>query len=156
VAWPHFHSKEEFQNSYYDEYHTDASHALWCKRWRQWASRPNDGLLMLYAQKHSVDDRPWAPSATSRPHARREHGYADYRPGFYYLAADGALIVAAPQGSRLPVRAAPHDAASERAALAATRPRRRGGVANKLEPNVEEGWNICWNYKAGQCEWRSS
>jgi hypothetical protein len=90
-AWPHFFSKRAY-HSYYDEYYTETSHRKWCERWELWI--PNTrGLLMLYAQVHTVADRPWAPGASSlNPHAERAGGYADYRPGYFYFTADENLI----------------------------------------------------------------
>lgn len=91
-AWPRFHDKSEYHMSYYDEYFTRKSYVSWVERWDKWDANPSRGLLMLYAQKSAVDDRPWAPGAAVHPHARREHGYADYRPGYFYMAADASLI----------------------------------------------------------------
>lgn len=138
-AWPHFHNKKGYRNSYYDEYYTNASHRIWSKRWRQWAPHPNAGLLMLYAQKHHVKDRPWAPSANTKPHAWRKHGYADYRPGYYYLAADDNLIAIGREGSRLLTRAKRDDAGN-------------GADGKSCAANGTAGWNFCWNYKAGRCD----
>lgn len=91
-SWPHFFSKSHLL-SYYDEYYTLASHKRWCVKWERWSPWPSHGLLMLYKQRQPVSDRPWAPCAATAPHARREHGYADYRPGLFYFAADQELIV---------------------------------------------------------------
>eukprot|EP00927_Polykrikos_kofoidii_P032545 TRINITY_DN27696_c0_g1_i1.p1 TRINITY_DN27696_c0_g1~~TRINITY_DN27696_c0_g1_i1.p1 ORF type:complete len:538 (-),score=86.89 TRINITY_DN27696_c0_g1_i1:423-1943(-) len=101
-AWPHFFDKRQY-TSYYDEYFTDASHGLWLSRWQQWLPNPSKGVLMLYAQTHSVNDRPWAPGSYENPHAWRPKGYADYRPGYYYFAADEALIgVSTPTSVKIP------------------------------------------------------
>lgn len=105
-AWPHFHDKSEYHMAYYDEYFTRKSYIAWVDRWDKWHPNPSRGLLMLYAQKHTVDDRPWAPGAAANPHVRREHGYADYRPGYYYMAADASLV--AVTGGTMPVVADIH------------------------------------------------
>ena len=88
-AWPHYHNKRHYWESYFDEFYTAQSHKLWYEKWRRWEAWPTDGLLMLYAQRHSVADKPWAPGTN---HQRRDLGYADYRPGYFYLAADRELI----------------------------------------------------------------
>jgi len=93
-AWPHYFDKRKF-NCYYNEYYTRCSHDLWEQKWRNWDSHATKGLLMLYAQTKTVDDRAWAPGATSgNPHVGRPTGYADYRPGYFYAAADASLIFA--------------------------------------------------------------
>lgn len=181
-AWPHFHNKKGYQNSYYDEYYTDLSHALWCRRWHQWTPHPTAGLVMLYAQTHPVNDRPWAPSAGMRPHAWREHGYADYRPGYYYLAADANLISATqakgksdrakksggdgPACDEPPGKgdaACGEEADGQGPPPDACAPRPAGAPEHRAQgPAVEVGWNVCWNYKAGRCDrgasckWRHS
>jgi hypothetical protein len=91
-AWPHFFDKKKF-NCYYNEYYTRASHIVWETKWRRWDSNPFKGVLMLYAQTKSVSDRAWAPGASTEPHACRPNGYADYRPGYYYVAADENLVI---------------------------------------------------------------
>lgn len=91
-AWPHFFDKRKY-NSYFNEYYTMASHAQWEMNWKSWDKNPTKGVLMLYAQSRSVSDRPWAPGCMSDPHAGRPSGYADYRPGYFYVAADEALII---------------------------------------------------------------
>jgi hypothetical protein len=91
-AWPHYFDKRKY-NSYFNEYYTRASHIMWESKWKRWDSNPTKGVLMLYAQSRSVSDRPWAPGAGSEPHAGRPNGYADYRPGYYYVAADPNLII---------------------------------------------------------------
>lgn len=96
-AWPHFFDKRKF-NSYYNEYYTKASHSIWEAKWSQWDPNPTNGVLMLYAQSLPVSDRPWAPGAGSTaPHAGRPTGYADYRPGFFYLTADESFVIAESQ-----------------------------------------------------------
>lgn len=90
-SWPHYFNKRHF-NSYYDEWYTLTSYKRWCVNWERWAPWPSKGVLMLYEQRQPVSDRPWAPSAAAHPHARRPNGYADYRPGLFYFAADEALI----------------------------------------------------------------
>lgn len=90
-SWPHFFDKRNYE-AYYDEYYTESSHHVWWARWECWHPRPSDGVLMLYAQRHSVADRPWAPGCRARPHEERLEGYADYRPGYFYIAAEEALI----------------------------------------------------------------
>jgi hypothetical protein len=92
-AWPHYFDKRKY-NSYFNEYYTRASHCVWESKWRRWDPNPTKGVLMLYAQSKSVSDRPWAPGAGSEPHAGRPNGYADYRPGYYYVAADESLVIA--------------------------------------------------------------
>mmetsp|Transcript_45606 Transcript_45606/g.132145 ORF Transcript_45606/g.132145 Transcript_45606/m.132145 type:complete len:396 (+) Transcript_45606:123-1310(+) len=162
-GWPHFHSKKGYKNSYYDEYYTDASHALWRKRWQQWEPNATSGLAMLYAQTQPVNDRPWAPSAIWRPHARREQGYADYRPGFYYLSADGGIITTTQQGDKKPPAASKRsDAGRGRAHGGPRSPgrRERAGEAAASEdapeqpgpPADEARWALCWDFKAGRCE----
>jgi hypothetical protein len=92
-AWPHFWDKSGYsslETYYYDEYYTAASHDRWQEQWKRWAPNPFAGVLLLYAQKKDVQDRPWAPGGTD--HAYRPCGYADYRPGYYYVAADDRLI----------------------------------------------------------------
>jgi hypothetical protein len=91
-AWPHYFDKRKY-NSYFNEYYTKASHFLWETKWKRWDANPSKGVLMLYAQSRSVSDRPWAPGAGSEPHAGRPNGYADYRPGYYYVAADPSMII---------------------------------------------------------------
>jgi hypothetical protein len=95
-AWPHFFDKKKF-NSYFNEYYTKASHSIWEAKWRQWAPNATKGVLMLYAQSRPVSDRPWAPGAGSDPHAGRPTGYADYRPGYFYVATDPDLVIVEPQ-----------------------------------------------------------
>mmetsp|Transcript_145329 Transcript_145329/g.253627 ORF Transcript_145329/g.253627 Transcript_145329/m.253627 type:complete len:318 (+) Transcript_145329:151-1104(+) len=90
-AWPHYFDKRKYR-SYFDEYYTEASHQLWKSKWDNWDPNPSKGVLMLYAQTRSVNDRPWAPGSGSTPHAGRPNGYADYRPGYYYVAAEDTLI----------------------------------------------------------------
>lgn len=92
-AWPHFFDKRRY-NSYFDEYYTEASHELWQTHWDSWDPNPMRGVLLLYAQTRPVNDRPWAPGSGSSPHAGRPNGYADYRPGYFYVAADENLITA--------------------------------------------------------------
>eukprot|EP00929_Paragymnodinium_shiwhaense_P039820 TRINITY_DN20865_c0_g1_i1.p1 TRINITY_DN20865_c0_g1~~TRINITY_DN20865_c0_g1_i1.p1 ORF type:complete len:490 (+),score=74.31 TRINITY_DN20865_c0_g1_i1:95-1564(+) len=90
-AWPHYFNKRTY-NSYYDEYYTAASHKRWETAWEHWNWKPK-GILLLYAQLHAVADRPWAPGASNEnAHAFRPHGYADYRPGYFYFAADSMVI----------------------------------------------------------------
>lgn len=95
-AWPHFFNKNVYHWSYYDEYYTVNSHALWRQQWDSWSSSPSNGVLMLYAQRAPVDDRPWAPGAGGIFHQHRPFGYADYRPGYFYFAADDTLISTVP------------------------------------------------------------
>lgn len=90
-AWPHYFDKRKYR-SYFDEYYTEASHMLWKSKWDNWDPQPTKGVLMLYAQTRPVNDRPWAPGSGSQPHAGRPNGYADYRPGYFYVAADATLI----------------------------------------------------------------
>lgn len=91
-AWPHFWDKSGYsslETYYYDEYYTAASHDRWQAQWKRWAPNPFAGVLLLYDQKQDVQNRPWAPGTD---HAYRPCGYADYRPGYYYVAADDKLI----------------------------------------------------------------
>jgi len=91
-AWPHYFDKKKY-NSYFDEYYTRSSHSIWDAKWRMWDPNASKGVLMLYAQNRSVSDRAWAPGAASYgPHCGRATGYADYRPGYFYLTADAAFI----------------------------------------------------------------
>jgi len=90
-AWPNYFDKQKY-NSYFNEYYTKASHSLWEARWQLWDPNASRGLLMLYAQSKSVCDRPWAPGCQTDPHAGRPTGYADYRPGYFYAAADEFLV----------------------------------------------------------------
>lgn len=93
-AWPHYFDKKRY-NSYFNEYYTKASHSIWEAKWRMWDSKPTKGVLMLYAQNRDVSDRPWCPGAGSTdPHAMRPTGYADYRPGYFYLTADAFFVTA--------------------------------------------------------------
>jgi hypothetical protein len=95
-SWPHYYDKRHYQ-AYYDEYYTLASYQVWAERWAKWfpPKKLFEGLLMLYAQRHSVADRPWAPGASSNPQCvERPGGYADYRPGYFYVAANANLISA--------------------------------------------------------------
>jgi len=92
-SWPHFYDKSRFGDlRFYDEYFTARSWGLWNKQWSQNSSVK--GVLMLYAQTQNVDQRPWAPACGSSdriaPH--RESGYADYRKGCFYVAADRELV----------------------------------------------------------------
>jgi hypothetical protein len=96
-AWPHYFDKRKY-NSYFNEYYTKASHSLWEAKWNCWDPNPMKGVLLLYAQSRPVTDRPWAPGAGSDPHAGRPAGYADYRTGYYYAAADESLIIVDKQG----------------------------------------------------------
>lgn len=144
AGWPHFHSKKDYKNSYYDEYYTKESHALWRERRQHWERNPTAGLVMLYAQKQPVTDRPWAPSASTRPHAFRENGYADYRKGFYYLTADGSLITTTQQGSTpLPPLAGAGRKDS---------PGRRERAGEAASPGAEADFFLCWQFKAGRCQ----
>jgi len=91
-AWPHFWDKSRYSSLdtyYYDEYYTAASHDRWQEQWKRWAPNPFAGVLLLYAQMKDVHNRPWAPGMD---HAYRSCGYADYRPGYFYVAADDQLI----------------------------------------------------------------
>jgi len=92
-AWPHYFDKSWY-HAYFDEYYTWASHQAWRARWDRWDPNPTKGLLLLYAQVRTVADRPWAPGSGPLPHAGRASGYADYRPGYFYFAADRKLITA--------------------------------------------------------------
>merc|ERR1712129_65129 len=85
-AWPHYFEKTK-RNPYFHEYYTEASHS-------SWSSNDRRPVLMLYAQLRTVADRPWAPGAGPDTHAGRPNGYADYRPGRFYVPADEALIIA--------------------------------------------------------------
>lgn len=89
-AWPHFFDKKRYAESYYDEYYTFVSHRIWQVQWNRWDPNPNQGVLMLYAQRHTVDDRRWAPGSAWTE--GRANGYADYRPGYFYIAADESMI----------------------------------------------------------------
>eukprot|EP00928_Gymnodinium_smaydae_P013566 TRINITY_DN14943_c0_g1_i1.p1 TRINITY_DN14943_c0_g1~~TRINITY_DN14943_c0_g1_i1.p1 ORF type:complete len:545 (-),score=102.24 TRINITY_DN14943_c0_g1_i1:61-1602(-) len=93
-GWPFFFNKTSYSKSYFDEYYTFRSYALWQERWNSWCAEPSRGILRLYAQRHAVDDRPWAPGAGNKPHEYRRGGYADYRPGYLYFSASEALITA--------------------------------------------------------------
>jgi pentapeptide MXKDX repeat protein len=90
-AWPQFHDKSRYgsQRSY-DEDFTNKAYAEWQRRWDE--SRSNDGGLMLYAQRQSVDKRPYAPGPRGDRHESRASGYADYRVGCYYVAAEASVI----------------------------------------------------------------
>jgi len=97
-AWPHYFDKRKF-NAYFNEYYTRASHAIWEAKWQNWHPDPFKGVLMMYAQSRPVSDRAWAPGAgSSAPHAGRPGGYADYRTGYFYIAADESLIAVDKQG----------------------------------------------------------
>lgn len=115
-AWPHYYNKEKFSCSYFDEYYTRSSFEEWSQKWTSWHPSASQGVLMLYAQKYTVDDRPWAPGAGNVIHARRSHGYADYRPGYFYFAADEEL------SPRQPPRVLPRG------------PRPRGGTGRCARP----------------------
>eukprot|EP00440_Ansanella_granifera_P039253 gb/GFBE01042589.1/.p1 GENE.gb/GFBE01042589.1/~~gb/GFBE01042589.1/.p1 ORF type:complete len:415 (+),score=76.18 gb/GFBE01042589.1/:1-1245(+) len=142
-AWPHKHDKKNYGNSYYDEHFTGRSYATWRERWQRWEDKPCKGLLMLYAQRNAVSNRPWAPSAAARPHAWRDHGYADYRPGYYYVSADGDLI-ATETSLTLPAKAM--DLRVEPRYSVKTQAARHPGQAGNKE------YQICWNFKAGKCQ----
>mmetsp|Transcript_5125 Transcript_5125/g.14442 ORF Transcript_5125/g.14442 Transcript_5125/m.14442 type:complete len:467 (-) Transcript_5125:154-1554(-) len=152
-AWPHYHDKRGFSYSYYDEYYTLASYACWCARWERWEPCLSDGVLMLYAQRHTVDDRPWAPGAASQPHAWREYGYADYRPGFFYFAADGALI-STNRNEEVPPPAAFEVEAAKRGAEApqpeSDRRPHEGGAAGDPSDN-DRKYQVCWDFEMGRC-----
>lgn len=90
-AWPHYFDKRKY-NSYFNEYYTKASHSIWERKWNSWDPSPSKDILMLYAQSKAVSDRPWAPGGSQYP--GRPTGYADYRPGYFYMAADDLLISA--------------------------------------------------------------
>eukprot|EP00747_Dinoflagellata_sp_TGD_P165804 gnl/TRDRNA2_/TRDRNA2_187674_c0_seq1.p1 gnl/TRDRNA2_/TRDRNA2_187674_c0~~gnl/TRDRNA2_/TRDRNA2_187674_c0_seq1.p1 ORF type:complete len:419 (+),score=65.75 gnl/TRDRNA2_/TRDRNA2_187674_c0_seq1:95-1258(+) len=93
-AWPHYFDKRHY-DSYYNEFYTEQSHGVWRSKWDRWDPNPTKGVLMLYMQRHTVADRPWAPgSSTSSSAVERSSGYADYRIGYYYIAADENLIEA--------------------------------------------------------------
>jgi len=91
-AWPHFFDKSRYADSYYDEFYTRASHRIWQVQWDRWDPNPFGGVLMLYSQRHTVDDRPWAPGSSWTE--GRPNGYADYRPGYFYVAADESILEA--------------------------------------------------------------
>jgi len=91
-AWPHYFDKSKFR-SYFHEYYTRASHSIWEAKWQMWDPSPTKGVLMMYAQSRPVTDRPWAPGAGTDPHAGRPSGYADYRPGYFYVAADAFMVM---------------------------------------------------------------
>jgi hypothetical protein len=137
-AWPYSHDKKGIGTSYYDERFTKASHAIWQRRWEQWDDNPTKGLLMLYEQRASVVDRPWAPSANQKPHARREHGYADYRPGYYYMTANGTLIATSKEDAQGPCL------------VAAPAPT----TLSNGQPKVKQrgDFQICWSFKDGKCD----
>lgn len=142
-AWPHFHDKSGFQ-AYYDEYFTAASYGTWSRRWEAWNPRHSDGVLMLYAQRYAVDDRPWAPGAASSPHAFRSGGYADYRPGYFYITTDGSLIATGDQQNQEldPKTGAP--------ILPNVRPPPcRDLVSNDKE--VDNEFQGCWDFRMGRC-----
>jgi len=156
-AWCHYFNKSIYNSSYYDEYYTPVSHAAWLANWERWDPNPSSGVLMLYAQKFAVDDRPWAPGAASSRHAWRPGGYADYRPGYFYFAADGVLVTA---DRALPK---PERAASNRALPPIPSTVSLGGRTPKSEESSsDDGWGVCWNFqqgccrRGGACKWRHS
>merc|ERR1711879_982882 len=118
---------------------------------------------MLYAQKHSVRDRPWAPSATSKPHAWRQQGYADYRPGYYYIAADHTLV--ATHCSRMLAKAKGSSGCNGMSKPSCSADGKAPGQERALSPRQENlldprghglalaaGWNECWHYRLGRCQ----
>jgi hypothetical protein len=137
-SWPHFHDKSGFNLSYYDEYFTPRSYGVWCERWDSWDPSPTEGILMLYAQRYAVDDRPWAPGAASQPHLKRQGGYADYRPGFFYITADGALMSAHECEDSPPMAEPPPP---EEVGAAKWRSGTAGGASE----------SICWDWRSGRC-----
>jgi hypothetical protein len=137
-SWPHFRDKSDYDQSYYDEYFTARSYSSWVERWDSWNPRHNEGILMLYAQRYTVDDRPYAPGAAWQPHTARQGGYADYRPGYFYITADGALISA-------------HEGEDE-PPLCEPPPPEEAGTAASLRSGTQGGaWESCWEWQAGKC-----
>lgn len=141
-AFPNLNEKNH-DTSYYDEYFTSQSYAIWKARWERWDPKPCQGLLMLYDQHKTVEDRPWAPSASVKPHPARDNGYADYRPGYYYVSANRAVI-ATEKSLTIPEKDSSHIAADE-AASAAWAQRRMSGKEKKE-------FLICWSFRAGECD----
>eukprot|EP00501_MAST-03F_sp_TOSAG23-6_P002455 GSMAST32.ASY1.ANO1.2565.1 assembled CDS len=48
--------------------------------------------VKLYRQKCSVSDRPNPPPGVYSVHNNRPEGYADYRPGFFYISCDAVYV----------------------------------------------------------------
>lgn len=75
-AWLYFFDKSHY-DAHFDEHYTEVSHKQWEENWQEQRPKPSRGVLMLYAQRRVVSNRPWA---------------ADVRPGYFYIMADPSLI----------------------------------------------------------------
>eukprot|EP00930_Biecheleria_cincta_P047300 TRINITY_DN32762_c0_g1_i1.p1 TRINITY_DN32762_c0_g1~~TRINITY_DN32762_c0_g1_i1.p1 ORF type:complete len:421 (+),score=70.27 TRINITY_DN32762_c0_g1_i1:13-1275(+) len=132
-SWPHMNDKSHLGDCrFYDEFFTEQSH-------RQWESSPSSRhsgsgcapslpALQLYAQTQDVVRRPYAPNTWS---VGRASGYADYRAGYFYLAADAALI-----------------------AVEGTLPDILQAKFLSLEMSQEatqSEYDLCWQWQSGKC-----
>lgn len=70
-AFPHCRRKAHY--AYYDEHYTI------------------DYVVQVYEQKRDVSDKPNPPGGQWSVNHNRPNGYADYQPGFIYVAADVLL-----------------------------------------------------------------
>lgn len=155
-AWPHFFDKSHYGNlRFYDEYFTVKSNEEMERRWWEEGSNSKEGLLMLYAQTKSVDNQPWAPgSSTNAEKALRKarsSGYADYRAGFYYVAADSNLVVVEQKEDSSKTTGILVDPAIQSVLS-------HSNMVNGGQHDVQED-NICWRWmnghcwKGDQCQW---
>lgn len=159
-AWLHFHDKSQYgEKRFYDEYFTAHSWPLWQQRWRQgkkWQS--GRGVLMLYAQRRSVDCQPFAPDTWWAA------GCADYRAGLFYVAADPSLLAVEGRRSDAPQR---EGLSADKAVLAVVSgdiPQREGlpvdeaalaVVSGSYEPNGFHQSRVCWDWQRGHC-WKGT
>jgi len=157
-AWPHFHDKAAFGKlRSYDEYFTAHSFPLWQQRWNEAKSltagppkKPSsDGLLMLYAQVQSVENKPWAPSAVTPP--RYNTGYADYRESCYYMAANAKLVgVQGWNAEQYPEAQMGWNSEQYRAGPCVS-PTMYTGYSSA--PSMTSEQSVCWQWLQGKC-WR--
>lgn len=118
---------------------------------------------MLYAQKQSVDDRAWAPgsSTSNRVAGLRPLGYADYRPGYYYISADPNLISAFRCVPPPPPEAQRNGASTTTAesppGAQAGYPHfspsctASEGTGSSPEKEAYARWAVCWDWQNGHC-----
>jgi len=126
-SWPYMNEKSRFGDlRCYDEFFTESSYKKWQFGGQAGQDRPT---LMLYAQTKSVANKTFAPNTWS---VGRECGYADYRAGYFYVAADSFLVAV---DGMLPEMS----------------PVEHTFVTNIEPPTSTEHWDVCWQWRQGKC-----